>query len=154
MAYPFPQGTLSIVEATNWIARRRDDEWTIWPVLQQAAWARDMRVADDIEELSPYLDNVSTPERREDLSRWFYDVFVPALAQDAKLRLAGTMLHEESLIGRAARSPLGSISSCRPRILMPRAPEPPPGRRSSRCISHCAGVPRKSFPCRHRRRPA
>jgi hypothetical protein len=32
----------------------------------------DFVFADDIEELSPYLDNVSTPERREDLSRWFY----------------------------------------------------------------------------------
>jgi hypothetical protein len=41
MGYPFPffpQGTLSIVDAINWVARRRDDEWTIWPVLQQVAW--------------------------------------------------------------------------------------------------------------------
>ena len=38
MIYPFPQGGLSITEAVDWLAQRRDDEWTIWSVLQQVAW--------------------------------------------------------------------------------------------------------------------
>jgi hypothetical protein len=33
MVDPFPQGTLSIIEAVNWLAQRRDDEWT-----KQEAW--------------------------------------------------------------------------------------------------------------------
>jgi hypothetical protein len=38
MDYRLPQGTLSIAEAVDWLARRRDDEWTIWSALQQVAW--------------------------------------------------------------------------------------------------------------------
>jgi hypothetical protein len=38
MDYPLPQGTLSIIDAVNWLAQRRDDEWTIWSVLQYVAW--------------------------------------------------------------------------------------------------------------------
>ena len=39
----FPQGTLPIVKAINWIALRRDDKWTIWSVLQQVAWREILR---------------------------------------------------------------------------------------------------------------
>jgi hypothetical protein len=55
--------------------------------------------------LSRDLDNVSTPERRAEISDWFYGVLVPALARRHKIRMAGTMLHEQSLIGHASRSP-------------------------------------------------
>ncbi len=59
---------------------------------------------DDLEELSRYLDNVSTPEKREELSEWFYGSFLPALAEpNPRIRMAGTPLHEESLISRVSR---------------------------------------------------
>lgn len=60
---------------------------------------------DDLEEMSRYLDNVSTPEKRRDLAKWFYATFLPALSKDGKVRMAGTPFHEESLIATAARSP-------------------------------------------------
>ncbi len=60
---------------------------------------------DDLEEMSRYLDNVSTPEKRRELAKWFYATFLPALAKDGKVRMAGTPFHEESLIATAARSP-------------------------------------------------
>lgn len=60
---------------------------------------------DDIEENTKANDNVSTPERREELLRWFRGTFLPALAQPAPIvRMCGTMLHEESLIGRYSRA--------------------------------------------------
>lgn len=60
---------------------------------------------DDIEENTKDNDNVSTPEKREELRRWFSGTFLPALAQpNPRVRLCGTMLHEESLIGRYSRS--------------------------------------------------
>jgi hypothetical protein len=65
----------------------------------------DFAFVDDLEEMSRDLDNVSTPERRAEISDWFYGVLVPALARRHKIRMAGTMLHEESLIGHASRSP-------------------------------------------------
>jgi hypothetical protein len=59
----------------------------------------------DIEENSPSHDNVSTPEKRDELRRWFRGTFLPALAQPIPLlRISGTMLHEESLIGRYAHA--------------------------------------------------
>ena len=36
---------------------------------------------DDIEENAPTNDNVSTPEKRDELRRWFRGTFLPALAQ-------------------------------------------------------------------------
>jgi hypothetical protein len=65
----------------------------------------DFVLIDDLEEMSRDLDNVSTPERRAEISEWFYGVLIPALARRHKIRLCGTMLHEESLIGLASRSP-------------------------------------------------
>jgi hypothetical protein len=38
MTYPYPQGTLSAIEAVDWLARRRDDERTIWSAPRQEAW--------------------------------------------------------------------------------------------------------------------
>ena len=59
---------------------------------------------DDIEELNRSgNDNVSTPEKRAELARWFR-AFIPSLAQPHKIRMAGTMLHEESLIARNVKS--------------------------------------------------
>jgi hypothetical protein len=54
MDYRLPQGTLSIIEAVNWLAQRRDDEWTIWSVLQQVAW-REIRDAVRKEILRAYV---------------------------------------------------------------------------------------------------
>ncbi len=64
-------------------------------------------LVDDLEEANQNLDNVSTPERRQAVSDWFLGVFEPSLSRTPppKLRIAGTMLHEESLIGRMSRSP-------------------------------------------------
>ena len=60
---------------------------------------------DDIEESSPSNDNVSTPEKRDELRRWFRGTFLPALAQPSPfVRICGTMLHEESLIGRYSKA--------------------------------------------------
>ena len=60
---------------------------------------------DDLEELSRYLDNVSTPEKRAELARWTYGSLLPALAEPSpKVRMAGTTLHEESLIATVSRS--------------------------------------------------
>lgn len=60
---------------------------------------------DDLEEMSPRHDNVSTPEKRDELMRWFRGSFMPALAQPRPtLRIAGTMLHEESLIGHYSKA--------------------------------------------------
>jgi hypothetical protein len=60
---------------------------------------------DDIEENTQANDNVSTPEKRDELRRWFRGTFLPALAQPAPfVRICGTMLHEESLIGRYSRA--------------------------------------------------
>lgn len=60
---------------------------------------------DDIEENTASNDNVSTPEKRDELRRWFRGTFLPALAQPSPIvRICGTMLHEESLIGRYARA--------------------------------------------------
>jgi hypothetical protein len=58
---------------------------------------------DDIEEMNQANDSVSTPEKREELQRWFRS-FIPSLARPYRLRIAGTMLHEESLIARCVRS--------------------------------------------------
>jgi hypothetical protein len=60
---------------------------------------------DDIEENTKDNDNVSTPEKRDDLRRWFRGTFLPALAQPSPfVRICGTMLHEESLIGRYSKA--------------------------------------------------
>lgn len=60
---------------------------------------------DDIEENTASNDNVSTPEKRDELRRWFRGTFLPALAQPSPIvRICGTMLHEESLIGRYSRA--------------------------------------------------
>jgi hypothetical protein len=60
---------------------------------------------DDIEENTQSNDNVSTPEKRDELRRWFRGTFLPALAQPNPIvRLSGTMLHEESLIGRYSKA--------------------------------------------------
>jgi hypothetical protein len=60
---------------------------------------------DDLEEMSPRHDNVSTPEKREELRRWFTGAFLPALARPSPvIRLAGTMLHEDSLVGRYSKA--------------------------------------------------
>jgi hypothetical protein len=63
-------------------------------------------LVDDIEENTATNDNVSTPEKREELRKWFRGtLLLPALAQPAPyVRLCGTMLHEDSLIGRYASS--------------------------------------------------
>jgi hypothetical protein len=73
--------------------------------LKYLASRPDFVLIDDLEEMSRDLDNVSTPERRTEISEWFYGVLIPALARRHKIRLCGTMLHEESLIGLASRSP-------------------------------------------------
>jgi hypothetical protein len=60
---------------------------------------------DDIEENTAQNDNVSTPEKRDELRGWFRGTFLPALAQPEPIvRLCGTMLHEESLIGRYSKA--------------------------------------------------
>jgi hypothetical protein len=60
---------------------------------------------DDIEENTAQNDNVSTPEKRDVLRAWFRGTFLPALAQPSPIvRLCGTMLHEESLIGRYSKA--------------------------------------------------
>ena len=67
-------------------------------------WRPQFALIDDLEELSRYLDNVSTPEKREELSEWLYGSFLPALAEPSpRIRMAGTPLHEESLISRVSR---------------------------------------------------
>jgi hypothetical protein len=68
-------------------------------------------LVDDLEESNLNLDNVSTPEKRQSVADWFFGVFEPSLSRPApgspppKIRVAGTMLHEESLIGKMSRSP-------------------------------------------------
>lgn len=60
---------------------------------------------DDIEENTQANDNVSTPEKRDELMRWFRGTFMPALSEPIHfVRICGTMLHEESLIGRYSRA--------------------------------------------------
>ena len=61
--------------------------------------------ADDLEEMSRYLDNVSTPEKRRELAKWLYGSFLPALSKDPVFQMAGTSWHQESLIETASRSP-------------------------------------------------
>jgi hypothetical protein len=61
---------------------------------------------DDLEEMTKDHDNVSSPDKRDELSKWFFGSFLPAMQQPAhRVRMAGTMLHEESLIAKFARSP-------------------------------------------------
>jgi hypothetical protein len=63
-----------------------------------------MLVADDLEEHSSYNDNVSTPDRREALSRWFHGTLMQSLASGARVRVIGSNLHPESLIARTVIS--------------------------------------------------
>jgi hypothetical protein len=67
-------------------------------------WRPDYVLIDDVEEMSENCDNVSTPEKREKLSNWFYEAFIPAIPH-ATIDMIGTMLHEECLIARAVRDP-------------------------------------------------
>jgi hypothetical protein len=59
---------------------------------------------DDVENNDVQNDNVSTPEKREDLARW-WRAFVPSMARPHRIILVGTMLHEESMVARCVRSP-------------------------------------------------
>jgi hypothetical protein len=64
----------------------------------------DTAFLDDIENADTLNDNVSTPDKRDDLARW-WRAFVPSLAQPHRVILVGTMLHEESMVARCVRSP-------------------------------------------------
>jgi hypothetical protein len=55
--------------------------------LKYLASRPDCVLVDDLEEMSRDLDNVSTPERRSEISEWFYGVLIPALARRHKIRL-------------------------------------------------------------------
>jgi hypothetical protein len=68
-------------------------------------------LVDDLEEMNLNLDNVSTPEKRKEISDWYTGVFLPSLsrpspsAPPALVRICGTALHPESLISRMSKSP-------------------------------------------------
>jgi hypothetical protein len=56
----------------------------------------DMLFVDDVED----EDNVSSKEQRDKLFRWFWRSLIPACEPDARIRIAGTPLHPESLLER------------------------------------------------------
>lgn len=56
----------------------------------------DMLFVDDLED----EENVSTKEQRDKLFRWFWRSLIPACEPDARIRVAGTPLHPESLLER------------------------------------------------------
>lgn len=57
-------------------------------------------LCDDIEE----DEQVENRDRRRKFQRWFYRALVPCLRRGGKVRVHGTILHEDSLLARIARS--------------------------------------------------
>lgn len=54
----------------------------------------DLIVCDDLEN----DEIVMNKERREKFKRWFYGALVPCKSRDGKIRIVGTVLHEDSLL--------------------------------------------------------
>lgn len=53
-------------------------------------------ICDDLEE----DEQVENKDRRKKFSRWFYRALVPCLRKGGKIRMHGTILHEEALLAR------------------------------------------------------
>lgn len=58
-------------------------------------------VCDDLED----DEQVENKERRDKFRRWFFRAVKPALRQGGKLRIHGTILHEDSLLARLIKDP-------------------------------------------------
>ncbi len=57
-------------------------------------------LCDDLEE----DEQVENRDRRKKFSRWFYRALVPCLRKGGKIRLHGTILHEDSLLARVMKA--------------------------------------------------
>lgn len=57
-------------------------------------------LCDDLEE----DEQVENRDRRKKFSRWFYRALVPCLRKGGKIRLHGTILHEDSLLSRVMKA--------------------------------------------------
>lgn len=57
-------------------------------------------LCDDLEE----DEQVENRDRRKKFSRWFYRALVPCLRKGGKIRLHGTILHEQSLLARVMKA--------------------------------------------------
>lgn len=57
-------------------------------------------ICDDLEE----DEQVENRDRRKKFSRWFYRALVPCLRKGGKVRVHGTILHEDSLLARLMKS--------------------------------------------------
>lgn len=57
-------------------------------------------ICDDLEE----DEQVENRDRRKKFSRWFYRALVPCLRKGGKIRLHGTILHEDSLLARVMKA--------------------------------------------------
>lgn len=57
-------------------------------------------LCDDLEE----DEQVENRDRRKKFSRWFYRALVPCLRKGGKIRVHGTILHEDSLLARLMKS--------------------------------------------------
>lgn len=58
-------------------------------------------VCDDLED----DEQVENKERRDKFRRWFYRALLPALRKGGKVRIHGTILHEDSLLARIMKDP-------------------------------------------------
>ena len=58
-------------------------------------------VCDDLED----DEQVENKERRDKFRRWFFRAVIPALRRGGKLRIHGTILHEDSLLARLMKDP-------------------------------------------------
>jgi hypothetical protein len=56
-------------------------------------------LCDDLEE----DEQVENKDRREKFQRWFYRALLPCLRKGGKVRMHGTILHEEALLARIIR---------------------------------------------------
>jgi hypothetical protein len=61
----------------------------------------DRLFVDDLED----NEAVATPEARDKWLKWFFSVVIPAMAPEARIRIAGTPLDPESLLMRLSNDP-------------------------------------------------
>lgn len=61
----------------------------------------DLIIGDDLEN----DEIVMNPERRMKFKRWFYGALVPCLSKNGKIRIVGTILHEDSLLSNLMPTP-------------------------------------------------
>lgn len=61
----------------------------------------DLIICDDLEN----DEIVMNPDRREKFKRWFYGALIPCKSLDGKIRVVGTILHEDSLLNNLMPRP-------------------------------------------------